>query len=144
MKKSELRQIIREEIEDIKGISFKDISHTTQKSSNFLKPFIVAKSTGFKPGAAKKYDELLNQEAESFNYTRQDLFRGSGKRSAPDIQGLEKTISTISKMHKTESPNDIGEVHYMLGPNHNIPVKYSDLEYELYKVIPTPKIERIK
>jgi hypothetical protein len=133
---------LNEEIESVptdEEIKISDLL-STGKTFNQLKPFFIAKVKGFKPGMEKKYLEIYNS-----------LLKDSGKESStfnnsnlPGNPDFFKDPRRNEKVVKATSPKDVeNKVWEYFGYNFMIPIKYKDLEYNLYQVNPEPKITQL-
>jgi hypothetical protein len=152
MKVTQLRQLIREEIESISKEEEIKIDNVLSKSKAFhqLKPFFVAKVKGFKPGIEKKFMEIYNSLLAKYDseYSSDDsrtYDNSDGYYNLPRNPDFFKNSKNNEKIVKASSPKDVeNKVWMYYGTYNEIPIEFKDLEYNLYQVNPQPQITQLK
>lgn len=144
---------LNEEIESIptdKEIKISDLL-SKGKTFNQLKPFFIAKVKGFKPGIEKKfmenYNSLLKDYDKNYDNDKESstFDNSNGYFNLPRNPDFFKDPRKNEKVVKATSPKDVeNKVWEYYGTYNEFPIKFEDLEYNLYQVNPNPKITQLK
>lgn len=102
-----------------------------RKATSLTSSYYIVKVTGIKPGAASKWRNMLVEKYPNITWN-------SEVEIEQNIIGEVKIIKQVSVINNIKN-----EYHMLLGCYNDVVVEYSDLEYEVYKVVPNPTIEKL-
>jgi hypothetical protein len=102
-----------------------------RKAASLTKPYYIIKVTDIKPGAFEKWNNLLKEKYPDCNIVSDE----DTKQYILNNNRIVKRVSVINNIKN--------ECHMSFGWYNDVHVEYSDLEYEIYKIIPNVTIEKI-
>jgi hypothetical protein len=102
-----------------------------RKATSLTSAYYIVKVTGIKPGAANKWRNMLVEKYP-------DTTWNSEVEIEQNIIGEVRIVKQVGVINNIKN-----EYHMLLGWYNDVVVEYSDLEYEVYKVVPNPIIEKL-